>query len=58
MLIAKNFDSKSRIRSIPRSGAMPHNGYRPFDIAGCRRAFPDFTYTSLEDGLRKAQAHG
>jgi hypothetical protein len=26
-------------------------GYRPFDIAACRRAFPDFRYTSLADGL-------
>jgi UDP-glucose 4-epimerase len=31
---------------------MPHGGYRPFDIAACRRAFPDFRYTSLPDGLQ------
>jgi UDP-glucose 4-epimerase len=47
---------RSAIRTTPRSGPMPHNGYRPFDIAGCRAAFPDFRYTSLEEGLRKA--HG
>jgi hypothetical protein len=34
---------------------MPHNGYRPFDIAACRRAFPDFRYTPLEEGLRKSR---
>jgi UDP-glucose 4-epimerase len=45
------------LRGSPRSGPMPHNGLRPFDIAGCREAFPDFSYTPLEDGLRKA-AHG
>lgn len=45
---------KSKIRSAPRSGPMPHNGYRPFDIAACRAAFPDFKYTPLHEGL----AHG
>jgi nucleoside-diphosphate-sugar epimerase len=44
------------IQGSPRSGPMPHNGYRPFDIAGCRRAFPDFRYTALREGLRKSAA--
>jgi UDP-glucose 4-epimerase len=48
---------KSRIQGSPRSGPMPHNGYRPFDPAGCRAAFPDFRYTSIDDGLRRAR-HG
>lgn len=47
---------KAAIRGSPRSGPMPHDGYRPFDIAACRKAFPDFKYTSLDDGLRKARA--
>ena len=42
------------IKGGPRSGPMPHNGYRPFDVAACRAAFPDFRYTSLADGLRLA----
>jgi UDP-glucose 4-epimerase len=46
-----------RIKTTPRSGPMPHNGYRAFDIAACREAFPDFRFTSLEEGLRKSQ-HG
>lgn len=46
------------IKSTPRSGPMPHNGYRPFDIAACRSAFPDFSYTPLEIGLAKAQRDG
>ncbi|HXM81134.1 MAG TPA: SDR family oxidoreductase [Burkholderiales bacterium] len=45
----------ARIKTTPRSGPMPHNGYRPFDIAACRKAFPDFRFTSLEEGLRKSQ---
>jgi UDP-glucose 4-epimerase len=43
------------IRISPRSGPMPHNGYRPFDIAACRAAFPDFAYTGLKAGLAQAQ---
>jgi UDP-glucose 4-epimerase len=42
------------VRGSPRQGEMPHGGYRPFDIAACRRAFPDFRYTSRVDGLKKA----
>lgn len=42
------------LRGSPRQGAMPHNGYRPFDPAATRRAFPDFRYTALADGLAKA----
>lgn len=42
------------IRSTPRLGPMPHNGYRPFDVAACKAAFPDFVYTPLASGLAKA----
>ena len=38
------------IKGSPRSGPMPHGGYRPFDIAACRKAFPDFEYTALVPG--------
>lgn len=47
--------NKVAIKSSPRSAPMPHNGYRPFDVAACRAAFPDFRYTSIDDGLAKAQ---
>lgn len=43
------------IKTVPRVGPMPHNGYRPFDIAACRAAFPDFRYMPLREGLAKAQ---
>lgn len=45
------------IKTSVRSGPMPHNGYRPFSTDNCQLAFPDFAYTSLEEGLKKAQAH-
>jgi UDP-glucose 4-epimerase len=46
--------NRSGIKSSPRSGPMPHGGYRPFDIAACRQAFPDFGYTPLREGMRKS----
>lgn len=46
--------STSTIQGSPRSGPMPHNGYRAFDIAACRRAFPDFSFTPLGEGLARS----
>jgi UDP-glucose 4-epimerase len=46
---------KVAIKSSPRNGPMPHNGYRPFDIAACHAAFPDFTYTRIDAGITAAQ---
>lgn len=43
------------IKGSPRKGPMPHDGYRPFDIAACRAAFPDFHYTPLAEGLARVQ---
>jgi UDP-glucose 4-epimerase len=40
----------------PRTQPMPHNGYRAFDTACCRAAFPDFAFTPLSDGLRRTIA--
>ena len=45
--------NSSQIKSSPRSGPMPHNGYRAFDPAATHQAFRDFTYTNLKDGLMK-----
>jgi len=39
------------IRGTPRSGPMPHRGYRAFDSSATARVFPDFRYTPLELGL-------
>jgi UDP-glucose 4-epimerase len=43
------------IVGTPRSGPMPHNGYRAFDIAACRASFPNFRYTELPEGLARVQ---
>jgi nucleoside-diphosphate-sugar epimerase len=42
------------IKSSPRTGPMPHNGYRPFDVSATKAAFPDFHYMPLREGLRLA----
>ena len=41
------------IQCVPRSGPMPHNGYRPFDASGIERAFPEVRMTPLDVGLRR-----
>jgi len=48
------FDTSVAIKGSPRNGPMPHNGYRPFDPAATKRAFPDFSYTTLDEGLARA----
>ena len=54
-LVTASAPKKVPIKGSPRSGPMPHNGYRPFDNASTRAAFPDFTYTTLPDGIASAQ---
>lgn len=43
------------IRTLPRTGPMPHRGHRAFDASSTTRAFPDFRYTPLELGLALSQ---
>jgi nucleoside-diphosphate-sugar epimerase len=54
--VVSHFDRPVPIKGSPRSGAMPHNGYRPFDPAATRQAFPDFTYTLPADGFARVHA--
>jgi len=49
--IAERFSKN--VKTTQRSGPMPHNGYRPFDPAGTKQAFPDFRYTPLDEGLKR-----
>jgi len=46
---------KVPISCRPRQGPMPHDGYRPFDIAAVHAAFPDFIYTPLFEGMKQVQ---
>jgi UDP-glucose 4-epimerase len=54
---AKIAGNAHAIKTTPRVGPMPHNGYRPFDNAACKQAFPDFRFTPLLEGLGKAALH-
>ena len=51
--VVRIFPGSSQIKSSPRVGLMPHNGYRPFDVTATYEAFPDFRYMALRDGLIK-----
>ncbi len=48
---AAQFTPAVTITGTPRSGPMPHDGYRPFDAAGIRRAFPDLVMTRWREGI-------
>jgi len=54
-MVVANTDRRIAIKGSPRVGPMPHDGYRPFDPRGTADAFPDFSYTPLEEGLKKVQ---
>lgn len=55
-LVVKIAGNKVAITGSPRSGPMPHKGYRPFDPAATAAAFPSFHYTPLQTGLALAQS--
>lgn len=55
-MVARQFDPAPQIGNRPRVGPMPHNGYRPFGIAACHAAFPEFSYTLLADGIALCHA--
>lgn len=54
--VGSHFPVAPEIKFIPREGPMPHNGYRPFNPAATRLAFPDFSYTLPRDGFAKVHA--
>ena len=49
--VVGHFPKPVAVLGSPRQGPMPHNGYRPFDPAATRMAFPDFAHTQIVDGL-------
>lgn len=53
---AAQFSPRVSVRGTPRSGPIPHNGYRPFAPSVALTAFPGFQFTSWRDGLARACA--
>jgi UDP-glucose 4-epimerase len=50
-LVVRLSGSPSKLTYLPRSGPMPHNGFRPFDASTITKTFPDFRFTPIEDGM-------
>jgi len=48
---AGQFNPRVEILEIPRSGPMPHNGYRPFALSAALQLFPEFAFTPWRKGL-------
>ena len=44
------------IHGSPRSGPMPHDGYRPFDNSAVLKAFPGFRFKGWREGLAAVHA--
>ena len=55
-LVSGHFAKAVAIKTTPRSGPMPHNGYRPFDASATSEAFSDFAYTQPTEGFAKVHA--
>ena len=51
--VVAHFEQPVAVKGSPRQGPMPHNGYRPFDAAATQKAFPEFHYTPVAEGLAK-----
>ena len=45
-------NSKSKIFENPRIGAVPHNGYRPFDISNLKTFLPLYKPMPISEGLK------
>jgi nucleoside-diphosphate-sugar epimerase len=53
---ASEFAPRVAVRGSPRSGPMPHDGYRPFDNRGVAKAFPGFRFRRWREGLARVHA--
>lgn len=52
-LVAGNFKPKAEVKHLARSAPPPHLLHRFFDITNCHKAFPDFHFERLADGLAR-----
>ena len=50
-MIAAQFNHRVAVKSMPRAGPRPHLLHRFFDVTDCHKAFPDFRFTGLAEGL-------
>ena len=52
-IVARQFKPPVQVVSMPRPGPRPHLLHRFFDITECHKAFPDFHFEPLEQGLAR-----
>ena len=52
-LVADNFEPKVEVKHLVRTVPRPHLLHRFFDITNCYKAFPDFHFEPLADGLAR-----
>ena len=52
-MVAAQFTPRAEVKSVPRPGPRPHLLHRFFDITDCYRAFPDFHFERLGQGLAR-----
>jgi UDP-glucose 4-epimerase len=52
-IVAAQFAPRAEVKSVPRPGPRAHLLHRFFDIVGCYRAFPDFHFEPLAQGLAR-----
>lgn len=52
-MVAHQFSPPAEVKSVPRPGPRPHLLHRFFDITECYRAFPDFHFEPLDQGLAR-----
>lgn len=53
---ASDFEPRVAVRGSPRSGPMPHDGYRPLSNRAALQAFPGFRFKSWREGLARVHA--
>ena len=52
-LVANQFQTRVELKNVPRVGPRPHLLHRFFDITNCLRAFPDFHFEPLAEGIAR-----
>jgi nucleoside-diphosphate-sugar epimerase len=52
-IVAGHFDPKIEVKHLVRAVPRPHLLHRFFDITNCYKAFPDFHFEPLADGLAR-----
>jgi nucleoside-diphosphate-sugar epimerase len=52
-IVARQFKPSAQVLPVPRPGPRPHLLHRFFDITQCHKAFPDFHFEPLQQGIAR-----